>query len=82
MASERWEIAGVVLEDQEDLQGLVHTILSPSIPIEDVATGQTYTPADDLTAAVALQLGLVPSELTEGQRGSIEGFIFWVQTWD
>lgn len=75
-------IAGVTLQDEEELMGLMHTVYSPHIPIEDLATGRTYVPADDLEGAVAEQLGLVPADLTPEQRASIQAFITWAQEAD
>jgi predicted ATP-dependent Lon-type protease len=72
-------VAGVALEDEEELMGLLHTIYSPNIPIQDVATGRTFVPADDLPGAVAEQLGLDPAALTDEQRASIDRFIQWAE---
>jgi hypothetical protein len=72
-------IAGVTLQDEEELMGLLHTVYSPIIPILDVATGRTIVPADDLPGAVAEQLGLDPADLTDEQRASIDGFIKWAE---
>lgn len=72
-------VAGVVVEDEEELMGLVHTIVNGTIPImrED---GSSYVPADDLTGAVAEQLGLSRDDLTDQQRAEIGELIFWANT--
>lgn len=75
-------IAGVALQDEEELMGLMHTVYSPDVPIEDVASGRVYVPADDLVGAVAEQLGLVRADLTDDQQASIQAFITWAQRED
>ncbi len=70
------EVAGVAL-DGEGLNQLLMTAFLPDVPIEDAATGRVFTPGDDMTAALAGQLGLDPGSLTDAQRSDIQAFIAW-----
>ena len=72
------EIAGVRLEDDEQLTQLLHTVISKDTPIRR-QDGTSLVPADDLVGAVAEQLGLDPATVTEDERASIVAFIRWVE---
>ncbi len=68
-----FRLAGVELDDDAHKHVSI-TAMMPDVTIID-GDGREETPADDLPAYIARQIGLDPDALTSEQRADIDAFI-------
>ncbi len=67
-----FRLAGVQLDDDAH-KAVSITAMMPDVQIID--DGAVETPADDLPAYIARQIGLDPAALSDAQRAEIDAFI-------